>query len=117
MTRASSKATSTLATRLHRNACPASAKTAVTVEASHNRSQPVAEPPYENNTESKQIVYERSGTQFLRAVMPNHQRIGENQGTMTPNCPTTMGSPQEKQCFIVLLTTYQIIFHTKGFFW
>ena len=54
-------------------------KTAVTVEASHNRGQPVAEPRTENNTESKQIVYERSGTQLFRAMMPNHQRIGKPQ--------------------------------------
>ena len=52
-------------------------KAAVTVEAPYNRCQPVAEARTENNAKSKQIVYERSGTQFLRAVMPNHQRIGK----------------------------------------
>ena len=42
---------------------PCLGKAAVTVEAPYNRCQPVAEARTENNAKSKQIVYERSGTQ------------------------------------------------------
>ena len=83
-------------------------KTAVAVKTAYNRRQSVAETGTENDAKRKYVVYERSRTQFLGTVMPNHQGIRETENNYA-HLPDNNGKSQKYQRFIMLfIAGYQI---------
>ena len=89
---------------------PCFRKTAVAVKTAHDRRQPVTETGTENDAKRKYIVHERSGTQLLGTVMPDHQSIGKTENNYS-HLSDNNGKSQKYQRFIMLLIAGYPIHH------
>ena len=83
---------------------------AVAVKTAHDRRQPVTETGTENDAKRKYIVYERSCTQLLGTVMPDHQSIGKTENNYS-HLSDNNGKSQKYQRFIMLLIAGYPIHH------